>query len=219
MNAYFCLSELFFAHFFQKSLLHVIEGLGEIYINLLRINETSGFIPQCILLLFAIVTELHNRWRLVNALTTFDHRNKELAELVGSSKNLGLFPGVNRIEDHHSFFRIEFLICKADQIGLDLAGLLAVDTVYSLVARVGNLFCVFGKLDLRLEGIAVSVLYSGKFIYAAECRIVIGCDQLGSDAPGIDLGILCLQAFDKIFIKIAGCRMVASSKPAAASIL
>ena len=84
MNAYFCLSELFFAHFFQKSLLHVIEGLGEIYINLLRINETSGFIPQCILLLFAIVTELHNRWRLVNALTTFDHRNKELAELVES---------------------------------------------------------------------------------------------------------------------------------------
>ena len=105
------------------------------------------------MLLFAVVAEFHDRWRLVNALTTFNYRNKELTEFVGSAKNLGLFPGVNRVEDHHSFFRIEFLICKADQIGLDLAGLFAVDTVYSLVARVGNLFCVFGKLDLRLEGI------------------------------------------------------------------
>ena len=145
MNAYFCLSELFFTHFFQESLLHVIERLGEIYINLLRINETSGFIPQCVLLLFAVVAEFHDRWRLVNALTIFNYRNKELTEFVGSAKNLGLFPGVNRVEDHHSFFRIEFLICKADQIGLDLAGLLAVDTVYSLVARVGNLLCVFGQ--------------------------------------------------------------------------
>ena len=85
--------------------------------------------------------------------------------------------------------------------------------------RVGNLFCVFGKLDLRLEGIAVSVLYSGKFVYAAECRIVIGCDQLGSDAPGIDLGILGLQASIRYSSRSLDAEMVASSKPAAASIL
>ncbi len=91
MNAYFCLSELFFAHFFQKSLLHVIEGLGEIYIYFLRIYETSGFIPESILLLFAVVAEFHDRWRLVNALTIFNYRNKELTEFVGSAKNLGLF--------------------------------------------------------------------------------------------------------------------------------
>ena len=102
MNAYFCLSELFFTHFFQESLLHVIERLGEIYINLLRINETSGFIPQCVLLLFAVVAEFHDRWRLVNALTIFNYRNKELTEFVGSAKNLGLFPGVNRVEEGRS---------------------------------------------------------------------------------------------------------------------
>ena len=65
-----------------------------------------------VLLLFAVVAEFHDRWRLVNALTIFNYRNKELTEFVGSAKNLGLFPGVNRVEDHHSFFRIEFLICN-----------------------------------------------------------------------------------------------------------
>ena len=194
MNAYFCLSELFFTHFFQESLLHVIERLGEIYINLLGgtyelrellvpvikdgksvykspsvmelrdyckqeqntlWDESRRFVnPQKVYV--DLSQSLYDRWRLVNALTIFNYRNKELTEFVGSAKNLGLFPGVNRVEDHHSFFRIEFLICKADQIGLDLAGLLAVDTVYSLVARVGNLFCVFGKLDLWLEGISSS---------------------------------------------------------------
>ena len=210
--------ESFFAHFFQQSFFHVIKRLGKIYIYFLRIYKTSGLIPQCVLLLFAIVAEFHDRWRLVNALTIFNYRNKELTEFVGSAKNLGLFPGVNRVEDHHSFFRIEFLICKADQIGLDLAGLLAVDTVYSLVARVGNLFCVFGKLDLRLEGIAVSVLYSGKFVYAAECRI----SAVISLVPTPQELILASWAF-RLSIRYSSrsldAEMVASSKPAAASIL
>ena len=168
--------ESFFTHFFQQGLFHVIKWLGKIYIYFLRIYKTSGLIPQCVLLLFAIVAEFHDRWRFVNALTTFNYRNKKLTEFVGSAQNFGLFPGVNRVEDNHGFFRIKFLICQADQVCFDLSGLLAVDTVYRLVARVGNFLCVFGKFDLRLEGITVSVFYSGKFLNAAECRVVIGCD-------------------------------------------
>ena len=122
------------------------------------------------MLFFAVVTEFHDRWRCVNALSTFNNRNKKLAEFVGSAENFSFLPGVNRVEDDHGLFRIKFFICKADQVSFDLAGFLAVDTVYSLVAGVGNFLCVLGKFDLRYKGIAVSVLYSGKLVYAAECR-------------------------------------------------
>ena len=86
--------ESFFTHFFQQGLFHVIKWLGKIYIYFLRIYKTSGLIPQCVLLLFAIVAEFHDRWRFVNALTTFNYRNKKLTEFVGSAQNFGLFPRV-----------------------------------------------------------------------------------------------------------------------------
>ena len=215
----FFLLQSFFAHFFQQSFFHVIKRLGKIYIYFLRIYKTSGLIPQCVLLLFAIVAEFHDRWRFVNALTTFNYRNKKLTEFVGSAQNFGLFPGVNRVEDNHGFFRIKFLICKADQISFDLAGFLAVDTVYGLVARVGNFFCVFGKFDLRLEGITVSVFYSGKFVNAAECRVVIGCDQLGSTSQELILASWAFRLSIRYSSRSLDAEMVASSKPAAASIL
>ena len=174
----FFLLQSFFAHFFQQSFFHVIKRLGKIYIYFLRIYKTSGLIPQCVLFLPAVVTKLHDGWRFVNALAVFDHWNKKLSKFVGSAQDFGLFPCVNRVEDHHGLFRIKFLICKPDQISFDLAGFLAVDTVYGLVARVGNFFCVFGKFDLRLEGVTVSVFYSGKFVNAAECRVAKFTDDL-----------------------------------------
>ena len=70
---------------------------------------------------------------------------------------LGLFPGLDGIEDGELLVLTEGLFFKTDNICLDLVFGLIVDTVDLLVAGIGDLFGVLGQLDLGDE-IAVVVL-------------------------------------------------------------
>ena len=49
--------------------------------------------------------------------------------------------------------------------------------------------------------------------------MAVGGDQIGAHAPGIDLGSLGLQAVDQVLVQMLEAEIMASSKPASASIL
>ena len=132
------------AHFFQEIFFQVEELLGEVHINLLGIHQTAGFIPESILLFQTVFSQFHNLRRGVDAFSLADNRDQKFAEFIGSSQDFCLFPGIYRVEDDHGLVRIKMLVRQTDQVGFDLAGALAVNTVDGLVAGVVT-FSVFSE--------------------------------------------------------------------------
>lgn len=115
------------------------------------------------------------------------------------------FPGLDRVEDDHIFALVEGLVCEADQVGTDLSGFFIINTINRLIARVCYFLGVLGQLDLRCEFCVIFIFCCCQLVNAAECRPVTGCDQVGADAPGIDLRTLGFQAVDQVLIEITGC--------------
>ena len=115
-----------------------------------------------------------------------------------------LFPCLDRIEEQKGILLIELFIHETDQICDNLASLLVIDSLDGLVARIGNLFCIFRKLDLRDKFACVTVLDGSQLINAAEGRAVLGGDEVCADTPGRDGSALNLQAVDQVFIQIVG---------------
>ena len=191
-------------HFLQKIFFQIIELLRKIYINFLGVDQTAGFIPESFLLLLAVFAKLHNFRRGVNPFSLPDHRDKKFKKLIGTAQNLCLFPGIHRIKDDHRFFRVKNLISQTDQVGLDLSGFFAVNTINSFISGICYLFCIFGKLDFGYKSITVSVFYCSKLVNSAKSRVVLAGDQIGSYAPGIDFCILSFQTVDQIFVQITG---------------
>ena len=113
--------------------------------------------------------------------------------------DLCFLPGLQRIKDDHILCLIERLIRQTDQVCTDLAGLAVIDPVDGLVTRVGDLFRVFRKLDLRDKITGLCILNSSQLVYAAESRAVLTGDEVGTDTPGSDLCTLSLQAVEKVF--------------------
>ena len=136
--------------------------------------------------------------------TFSDDRNEKFAYFIGSAENFCLFPGIDWIKENHVLVCIKLFISKADKICPDFSGFLIIETIYGFISRVGYFLCVFGKLDLRCKFGTVCIFDSSKFVYTAECRVIVGGDQSCSDTPGINLGILSLQALNEIFVQIAG---------------
>ena len=99
---------------------------------------------------------------------------------------MGLFPGLNRVEEKKGLVGVVFLVNQTDQVSNDLAIFLVVDASDGLIARIGDLFCIFGKLDLRDEFSGSLVLDRSQFVNTAEGWAVFGGDQVGADTPGVD---------------------------------
>lgn len=93
---------------------------------------------------------------------------------------------------------------QADQIGDDFARVFVVDPLDGFVARVGDFLRVLGQLDLGNELTAGFVVDGRQFVHAAEGGAVLGGDQVGADAPGIDGRALHFQAVDQLLVQIVG---------------
>ena len=187
----------------QKSKLGVVELLGKIDIHLMRVVETSGFLPERILLLQAVVADFHRRTGLIDALSVQEERRQHLAESEFAGLKRCFLPGLHRVKEKQRLLFAEVLIGKADEIRLDLMTVLFVNAVNLLVAGIGDLLGILGQLDLGLEG-AVLVLYGCKLVDAAEARIVLGGNQVRADSEGIDAGTLLIKRIDEMLIQIVG---------------
>lgn len=146
----------------------------------MRIGESSRLLPEGILLGEAARADIHDRLGLVQALTSLKDRDQHLTECELAGMELGLLPGLRGIEQCDRLILGVDLILKADQIRLDLAGLLLIDAVDLLVAGVRDLLRVLGELDLGLEGAIVSP-DCGELVDAAERRAVLGRDEVVYD--------------------------------------
>ena len=138
--------------------------VGEIHMNLMRVYQTAGLIPQRLLFFLAVFADVHNLWRLVNAFAVFEDWNEKFAHGVGARREVCLFPCLDRIEEQKGILLIELFIHETDQICDNLASLLVIDSLDGLVARIGNLFCIFRKLDLRDKFACVTVLDGSQLI-------------------------------------------------------
>ena len=169
----------------------VIELLGQVYIDLVGIYETAGFLPEGILLLQAVVADLHGLFGFIDTFSVFEERDHELAQGVLAGLHAGPFPGLDGIEELQRLILGENLFLEADQVSLDLVGRLLVDAVDLFVAGVRDLLRVLGEFDLG-DKIAVVILDSRQLVDAAEGRIVLGRDQVRAHAPGGDGRALAL---------------------------
>ena len=90
---------------------------------------------------------------------------------------------MDRVEYHQVFVLVKGLVSEGDEVSLDFAVLLVVETEHGLVAGVRNLLGVLGELNLRDELARLFVLYGCKLVDTAECRAVLCGDEVGADTP------------------------------------
>ena len=83
---------------------------------------------------------------------------------------------------------------------------LGINTVNRLVAWVCDLLGVLGNLDLRAELTSLGILNGSQLVNAAEGRPICGSNHLCTNAPGMNLAALTLQALDDEFVQIVGGR-------------
>ena len=170
---------------------------------MLRICETFCFIPDSIELFFAVITDFHHAWRIINTFAVFKHRNKQLTKCIGICTYFCLFPGFLRVENDHIFTLVKRFVGKTDQIGTDLSGRFAVNTVDRFVSRIRDLLNVFRKLDLR-NIVTIRILNSSQLVYTAESRAILGSNHVGTHTPGINAASLRFQTGDQVFIQVTG---------------
>ena len=97
--------------------------------NLMRVYQTAGLIPQRLLFFLAVFADVHNLWRLVNAFAVFEDWNEKFAHGVGARREVCLFPCLDRIEEQKGILLIELFIHETDQICDNLASLLVIDSL------------------------------------------------------------------------------------------
>ena len=78
--------------------------------NLMRVYQTAGLIPQRLLFFLAVFADVHNLWRLVNAFAVFEDWNEKFAHGVGARREVCLFPCLDRIEEQKGILRL-FIFC------------------------------------------------------------------------------------------------------------
>ena len=100
----------------QQRGLGVVEFLGKVHINFVRVEETFRLIPESLFFLPAELCDLCDGWRLIFAFAADKDRFQDLFHSVGAAFETGLFPGRVRIEEEQVFGRIIFLIDEADQV-------------------------------------------------------------------------------------------------------
>ena len=103
--------------------------VGEIYMDLMRVYQTAGLIPQRLLFFLAVFADVHNLRRLVNAFAVFEDWNEKFAHGVGARCEVCLLPGLDRVEEQKGILLIELFIHETDQICDNLASLLVIDSL------------------------------------------------------------------------------------------
>ena len=147
--------------FIEKTKLGVIQLPGQVDIDLVRVDETSGFLPERILLRQALLADVHGLGRSVDAFAVDEQRDQQVSELEFARFESGLLPRLCRVEEDQRALGREGLFLQADQVGDDLVAGLFIYTVDLLVSGVRDLFGVLGELDLGLEG-SVRILDRGE---------------------------------------------------------
>ena len=118
--------------------------VGKIHMNLMRVDQTFGFIPQGIQLLLAVLPDLHDLRGVVDALTILEDRNQNFTHGIASGRQMSLLPGLNRVKEKQRIILVKDLIYQANQICDDLAAFLVIDSADGLIARIGYLLGVLG---------------------------------------------------------------------------
>ena len=67
------------AHLLQQLRLDLIKLVRKIHINLMRIDQTFGLIPESLFFSGTDVTDLHDRRRRINTFTVLKYRNQKLS--------------------------------------------------------------------------------------------------------------------------------------------
>ena len=134
------------ADFVEQAELGVVQLSGEVDVDLVRVDETSGFLPEGVLLFQALLADVHGLGEVVDALAVLEQRDHEFPKFEFAGFEFRLLPGLSGIEEHQ-----RALVGEADQVGDDLVACLFIDTVDLLVAGVGDFLGVLGELDLGFE--------------------------------------------------------------------
>lgn len=61
----------------------------------MRVHETAGLFPESVLLLQAVIADLHSFGRLVDTFAVLEKRNHQFAKGEFTGMELGLFPGLD----------------------------------------------------------------------------------------------------------------------------
>ena len=137
--------------FVKQFIFHLPQRHRQIYVGSVWVLQTEGLFPESCDLFFAILLDIHDLRRVVDALAILKYRDHQLADGVAVWGQVSLFPGLNRVEEQQGFAGIVLLIHQTDQVCDDLAGFLIINTADGLVAWVGDFLGVLGELDLRDE--------------------------------------------------------------------
>ena len=117
--------------------------IRQIHMDLMRIDQAPGFVPQRIQLPFAVIADIHNARGLIHAPAFQEDRHEELAHPVGAGRQMRLFPCLYGVKEQQGISFIKCLICKTDQIGNNLPRFAVIDPLDRLIARVGYFFSIF----------------------------------------------------------------------------
>ena len=114
-HLHFLLSDLI-----EQAELVVIQLLGQVDVDLVRVHQTAGLFPQSILFLHAVGADIHGLGRSVNAFAVLEQGDHELAqgELTGCQP--GLFPGFHGIEEGEGLVLAVDFFLETDDICLYL---------------------------------------------------------------------------------------------------
>ena len=192
-------------HLVQQIRFNLIQTVGKIHIYFMRIHQTAGFIPESLLFMETILTDIHYRGRFIDTLSLVKHFHHQFSHGIGAAFQMGLLPGFHRIKDHQVFRFVKAVVYQADQIGFQFSIGLLINPVHRFISGIRHFFGILGQLDLGHK-ITVTGLDCRQLVNAAECGTVLGGDQIGSHSPGSNLCPLRLQAVNQIFIQIAGSR-------------
>ena len=77
--------QMLHTHLFQKFALNLVEFFGKIDVDFVGVDESSGFVPEGLLFLFADFLDLHDAGRGVYTFALFEYRNQQLPYMVSAA--------------------------------------------------------------------------------------------------------------------------------------
>ena len=181
-------------------LLQFIQFLGQIDVVALGVLEPESLFPQGFHLLPAVLLDGFDVRGIVDFFAVVEEADLQVAgrEVL----QFLLLPHGLRIEEDVPVAGRRRFVADRQQVGDGLSVFVVVEPVDFLIARVGDLFDVFGDLDFRDE---FAVLFDGhQLVDAAEYRLGLGCDETLADAEGVDLRTFHDHIPDQVFVQGVG---------------
>ncbi|MPN48048.1 hypothetical protein SDC9_195652 [bioreactor metagenome] len=158
------------------------------------VHHTLEGRPQGLFFLHEPVMNFADGGLLIYTFPVHKHRHQQLLHVI--IRNGALFPGVHGVEDGERLAFVNGFRIQGHQVSQSHVIALSVDPVNFLIARIGDLPGIVRYLEL---GLAINFR---QFIYPAEGRAIIGGDELGANAPGVNFGALELQVLDQVLVEV-----------------